>query len=55
MDDYKQGMIDGLELALILCEHCSDISKVINDINYYLRLIKSYKFEKIKYELGAFR
>jgi len=53
--DYRQGMIDGLELALEACEECNAPSKVKENINYYLRLVKEDKFTKIRMDLGAFK
>lgn len=53
--DYRQGMIDGLELALDTCERCDDKNETIEVIRYYLKLIKEDKFEKLKTQLGAIR
>lgn len=52
MDDYQRGMIDGLELALVVCNEQKDLSKAINKMDYYLKLMKENRFEKMKIELG---
>jgi hypothetical protein len=54
-NEYRQGMIDGLELALDVCEKHDVLPEVIDKINYYIRLIKEDKFTKIRLELGAFK
>lgn len=53
VQDYRQGMIDGLELALNLCFGSHDFEEAVDKIEYYLKLVKEDKFEKIRMELGA--
>jgi hypothetical protein len=53
--DYRQGMIDGLELALDVCEKHDAPQQIKDDIDYYLRLVKEDKFTKIRLELGALK
>jgi hypothetical protein len=53
--DYRQGMIDGLELALDVCEKHDDVYEIKKAILYYLKLTKEDKFETIKAQLGAIR
>lgn len=53
--EYRQGMIDGLELALDACERHDAPEEVKESIKQYLRLIKEDKFTKIKMDLGAFQ
>ncbi|MEM4406209.1 MAG: hypothetical protein QXS68_04110 [Candidatus Methanomethylicaceae archaeon] len=52
-DDYRQGMIDGLELALDACEKYSSIEDVKKKLQYFLKLSKEDKFQMIKSQLGA--
>ncbi len=55
MLDYKQGMIDGLEFALLACDQSNTLLEANNLIYYYLKLVKEEKFESIKAQLGALR
>lgn len=52
VQDYRQGMIDGLELALDLCERCNSIGDVKRKLQYYVKISKEDKFDTIKTQLG---
>ncbi|MCX8182534.1 MAG: hypothetical protein N3D12_05390 [Candidatus Methanomethyliaceae archaeon] len=53
--DYKQGMIDGLELALDACCSASDVQEVKERIRYYLVLANEEKLERIRLQLGVLK
>jgi hypothetical protein len=55
MEERQQGMMDGLEMALEVCDRSKTLPAARELISYYLRLIKEEKFEKMKEQLGAFR
>lgn len=54
-EEKRQGMIDGLELALDACDRSDSLFDAKDLIMYYLRHIKEDKFEKLKEQLGALR
>lgn len=54
-EEKRQGLIDGLEMALDACDKCDSLFDARDMIRYYARLMKEDKFDKIKEELGAFR
>ena len=55
MEERQQGMMDGLEMAIEVCERSDSFSNAKDLLRYYLDLMKEDKFEKIKVSLGALR
>jgi len=53
--DYRQGMIDGLELADMIINEAKSLEEATSRLRYYLKLTKEDKFEKIRIELGVFK
>ncbi|MEM3390456.1 MAG: hypothetical protein QW491_13785 [Thermoproteota archaeon] len=50
--DYRQGMIDGLELALYVCNEVNSVEEAKRRVTHLLASAKEEKFERIKVQLG---
>jgi hypothetical protein len=53
--EWQQGIIDGLEMSLDVCDKKDTLPDAREVIKYYLRLAKEDKFERLKEQLGALR
>lgn len=51
---YARGWDDCLEAVQKILQETQDIKKIKTKIGALQKLVKENKFEKIKYELGAF-
>ncbi len=54
-EEKRQGLIDGLEMALDAVDRSDSLFDAKDLILYYITLMKNDKFENIKEQLGAIR
>lgn len=54
-EERRQGLIDGLEMALDAVNRSDSLFDVKDLLLYYIKINKEEKIENLKEQLGAFR